>query len=371
MTAHVFIVDDNTFPVHLRYQFAGTTAGAQKQRNFSLFADIARVRPGDRAYFYLLRKGFYGPFKIEANDACDCVVWWDNGESTYLQEQLRRRLIYRVKVVHDNTYPIGVSEWDALDKYLRVPDKCLWSLVFRKLKGERGCTMIFPWEDKFLLELIRNRNEQKGRLVLQPSKGEHLDWNPKSQEIEIRPGAFADYNPSQPEHLSAPEDPADKLRLASGAEIHLQAFLMYYYGQFEGSELVFGPTSTICWVGNEVACGTGMQKIDIFVINQREDGQRFRILELKKDIPDKSTVDQFIRYIEWTQRFVPSASLDNIQPVLVCRNLKSLILPESVKESFHNFNLRYSTLPLKYIECRIEGGYSKHSRKLYFEEILY
>ena len=49
--AHVFIVDARTFPVHLEYQFAGTTAGVNKQRSIGLYADIGRVRPNDRAYF--------------------------------------------------------------------------------------------------------------------------------------------------------------------------------------------------------------------------------------------------------------------------------------------------------------------------------
>ena len=97
--AHVFIVDDNTFPVHLEYQFAGTTAGPTRQRSTSLYADIARVRPGDRAYFYLLRQGFYGPFKV---DPYGQGVWWDRLYPTFLQDRLRLRLIYRVQVINDN-----------------------------------------------------------------------------------------------------------------------------------------------------------------------------------------------------------------------------------------------------------------------------
>ena len=52
MTTHVFIVDKNTFPAHLEYQFAGTLSGTS--RNIGLYSDIARVRDGDRVYFYLL-----------------------------------------------------------------------------------------------------------------------------------------------------------------------------------------------------------------------------------------------------------------------------------------------------------------------------
>ena len=105
MTAHVFIVDGKTFPVHLEYQFAGTSAGG-REKWFPLYADIARVRPGDRVYFYLLREGFYGPFRIDPDEG---YVWWDREDTTYLQERLGRRLIYRVKVISDDPYPLPVS----------------------------------------------------------------------------------------------------------------------------------------------------------------------------------------------------------------------------------------------------------------------
>lgn len=346
--AHVFIVSNDTFPVHLEYQFAGTTAGRNRQRHIGLYADIARVRSGDRAYFYLLMQGFCGPFKIDPDDQ---GVWWDNLNPTFLQDKLGLRLIYRVKVVADNVYPFGVSEWDALDRYLRDPDRCLWSLVYRKLKGERGCTMIFPWEDDFLLNLIRDSNEREGRVPLQCSKDEHLIWNPNTGEIEVVSGAFPAYDPPNQEHVSLPEDPIDKLRLASGSETHLQAFLTQNYGRFSDSEVVFGRKETIRWVGNEVACGLGMQKMDLFVINEGRNGQQFRIIELKKDPPDERIVWQFERYIGWTKRFVSGADSQNIQPILLCRNLKERPLSERTIVSFQEFNAVSFALPLKYIEC--------------------
>lgn len=351
--AHVFIVDNKTFPIHLEYQFAGTTAGFKKQKNISLYADIARVRPGDRAYFYLLRQGFYGPFKIDSGNQ---GVWWDKLDPTFLQDSLGLRLIYRVKVVADNVYPRGVSEWEALDRYLRYPEKCIWSLVYRKLKGERGCTMIFPWEDDFLLRLIREKNESEDREPLQCAENEHLTWNPKRGEIEIVPEPFPSYNPSNTEHMSLPEDPLTKLRLASGSETNLQAFLTQNYGRFQNSETVFGPLHTISWVGNEVACGVGMQKMDLFVINEDQDTQKFRIIELKKDPPDWQTVWQIERYIDWTKQFVRGADSSNIQPILLCRNLKEVPLSNRIINSFLEFNSSGSALPIRYIECTREGN---------------
>jgi hypothetical protein len=350
--------------VHLEYQFAGTTAGAIKQRSIGLYADIARVRPGDRAYFYLLNRGFFGPFRIDPENR---GFWWDRLDPTYLQDSLQQRLIYRVRVVADNTYPLGISEWDALDRYLREPDLCLWSLVYRKLKGSRGCTMIFPWEEVFLLSLIRNVNEKSGREVLRFTDNEHITWNSISGEIEIRQGSFPEYSPPHPDHVSLPEDPVNQLRLMSGSEGYLQAFLTKNYGRFSGSEVVFGPTESIRWVGNEVACGLGMQKIDIFVINGRQNDLFFRVIELKKDPPDELTVWQLVRYIEWTIRFIPDANKNNIQPILLCRNLEGQKISSRVLDSFHTFDNLSIALPLKYLECTRE---SKSNTVVFYEPDL-
>lgn len=346
--AHVFIVDSHSFPVHLEYQFAGTTAGSKFQRSAGLYADIARVRSGDRAYFYLQNSGFYGPFKVDPDNQ---GVWWDKLDPSYLQDQLRHRLIYRVKVVADNTYPLCISEWDALDRYLRDPSRCLWSLVYRKLKGARGCTMIFPWEDDFLLSLIKNVSEAQNREPLRFEENEHITWSVTSGEIGVRLGNFPKYQPPHPDHMSVPEDPLHQLRLASGSEAYLQAFLTKNYGRFSGSGVVFGKTESIRWVGNEVACGLGMQKIDIFVINETDNGLMFRVIELKKDPPDEWTVRQLGRYVDWTARFIPGANKDNIQPMLLCRNLRSQALSSRVIESFRRFNNLNIALPLKYAEC--------------------
>ena len=59
-------------------------------------------------------------------------------------------------------YPKGVSEWEALDeiKNITSPYQMLWSLIYRKLKGNRGNTMITLYESERLISLIRNKNKQ-------------------------------------------------------------------------------------------------------------------------------------------------------------------------------------------------------------------
>jgi hypothetical protein len=87
-TAHVFIVDTNTFKYHLEYMFAGTGAGnsvidfnnvpitnlhTQTENNLvGMIADLNRIKVGDNIIFYLqqdtnnnIEEGkFYGIFKV-------------------------------------------------------------------------------------------------------------------------------------------------------------------------------------------------------------------------------------------------------------------------------------------------------------------
>ena len=170
---HVFIVDKETFPVHLEYMFVGT-GSSDKEIDFndqpdsnlhhtteislcSMMADMSRVRIGDYVIFYLLqniKKGikdgkFYGVFKVQDNPKV-C-----NGN--YLQNNLNKKLIFRIKIEPHEVYAEGVTEWYALDsiKDLASPNQMLWSLIYRKLKGMRGNTMITLYEKDRLIQMIR------------------------------------------------------------------------------------------------------------------------------------------------------------------------------------------------------------------------
>jgi hypothetical protein len=68
----VFVVNERTFPYHLKYLFAGTTAGKDKtgedkDKDLSLLADICRVRKGDKVVFYLEKVGFFGIFEVDSD----------------------------------------------------------------------------------------------------------------------------------------------------------------------------------------------------------------------------------------------------------------------------------------------------------------
>ena len=157
MTAHVFIVNEDTFPAHLEYMFAGTSSGKQDY-NISLLADIKRVRADDRVIFYFEGVGFYGIFKIKNNNDSDSkqIVYYD--KDNFCNGKLKKKLLYRVLIEPEEIYSEPVDEWEALEKLPDNPRDIIWSLIYRKLKGGRGCTPVTPKESEKLIELIRNKN---------------------------------------------------------------------------------------------------------------------------------------------------------------------------------------------------------------------
>lgn len=201
MTTHVFIVDSVTFRFHLEYLFAGTGAKERfidfnnsqctqlhhsaENMLINMIADASRVRHGDQIIFYLQqdygRKIFegkyFGVFKAVENGS-----FLDNNDSEqFLKEKLGKSLTFRTIISPYKVYPEGVTEWEALDEIqsLTSPNQMLWSLIYRKLKSNRGNTMITHYEAERLLQLIRNKNERK---EINHSSN-LLSFDPKTEKI--------------------------------------------------------------------------------------------------------------------------------------------------------------------------------------------
>jgi len=62
--------------------------------------------------------------------------------------------LYRKEIKPYRVYQKGVLEWIALDKLPTYAKELLWTLIYRKMKGKRGNTMLFPWEVERLISLI-------------------------------------------------------------------------------------------------------------------------------------------------------------------------------------------------------------------------
>lgn len=368
MTTHVFIVDDNTFRIHLEYMFAGTGA-KEKAIDFNntpnsklhhsteaglvaMMADGCRVRKDDLIVFYVQASinhegKFYGIFQ-----AVDDCIFIDNYDSTqFLLNKLNKSLTFRLKIRPYEVYSKGVTEWSALDeiKYIQSPCQMLWSLIYRKLKGNRGNTMITIYEAERLFDLIRKENNHtplicnrlgltyKNELII--TKDSINNYTGREDVINILPRLIAKYNSNQ------------------AHEAHLQMYITQNIGIGTNNSLDNAldiSNKNIEWIGNEVSCGVGMQRIDVMIsIKDTETKRILMPIELKSVAASTDNTRQLTRYIDWIEQYYIPNRISIIQPVLICK--KEAPLSAIVKQSFDDFNKRKGILPLKYIEYEIQN----------------
>lgn len=293
-TPHIFVVNTRTFPLHLEFQFAGITPGKPVAQHIGLLADIARTRPGDPVLFYLQGYGFYGIFRITSEPLYEPPDGW-------LQAELGLPLIYRVRIEPYEIYPLPVTEWEAIDRLPLYSRDIRWSLLYRKLKGERGCSYLFPHELESMRQLLQEANPDG---PLEISGEGHLTWREGKicweRDIPARP------------YKGSSKSPADQIQVHRG-EKHLQAWLAWHIGRDPSLQKLTGNS---IWFANEVYAGTGMQRMDLLTLEEEKGRRRFRILELKARPAAVEDAEQMRRYIWWLRDYVAMEG-DLIRPVWV------------------------------------------------------
>ncbi len=376
-TTHVFIVDTKTFKYHLEYKFAGTGAkdrtidfnnsdnsklhSTTENNLLGMIADSQRVRSGDFVIFYLqqnfekgIKEGmFYGVFKIK-----DSSSFLDNNdENQYLKSQLGKSLTFRNFIESYQVYEKGVTEWEALDeiKNIQSPNQMLWSLIYRKLKGNRGNTMITIYESERLINLIRNKNN---RSIL---NGKEFTFNEETQKIETAQ-QVTEYS-GRLIKIDVLPRLINKYCNGKQFETHLQAYILQqleYLPMFKNEQIE--------WIGNEVSCGVGMQRIDIMI---SIDGENRKIIpiELKSVIAYPEITIQLQRYIDWIEQYYLPNRPSDIEPMIISRGItdkKSQSFQNLIRE-LKTFNKNNNILPLRYIEFFIECK----EKKITFSEVNY
>lgn len=370
MTTHVFIVDETTFKCHLNYQFVGTGA-KDKDVDFNnngnsglyphtkhaaeaglvcMMADCSRVRRGDLVIFYIQavsgKEGrFFGVFQIEGDPFLERF-----SNLQYLHNDLGKNLTFRIRISPYEVYEKGVTEWKALDeiRHISSPSQMLWSLIYRKLKGNRGCTMITIYEAERLIDLIRRENNNK----YLPKVNNYTYDNEKikiSKDSYRYTGSLVPFD-ILPRLIQKHVD-------GKSYEAHLQMFIVQNLGRNFSLDNALGIVGCdIEWIGNEVSCGVGMQRIDVMISKIQSKSQRLIMpIELKAVQASSDNIKQLNRYIDWIEQYYIPNRMSTIQPVLIC---KAGGLTSQLKGDFTSFNAsahgRY--LPLMYIEYTIKGN---------------
>jgi len=383
-TAHVFIVDTNTFKYHLEYLFAGTGAkdtnvDFNNNPNTSLnhttennlvgmISDSQRIRKGDFIIFYLQQKysikvwegKFYGIFKAKED-----LSFLDNNDSEqFLKNELIKSLTFRTLLEPFEVYAIGVTEWEALDeiKHIQSPNQMLWSLIYRKLKGNRGNTMITIYESERLFKLLRDKNFR------QTLSGKKFTFDVQTQKIK-QDNTTHNYI-GRKEKINILPRLINKYRDNKAFETHLQAYIVQNVGRGSNKELDKSLLDGLSfeWLGNEVSCGVGMQRIDVMLSLVKGNVKIVLPIELKAVEASTDNIIQIQRYVDWLEQYYIPNRISDIQPVLISKKItnKTSENYRRIIESFKQFNKKNSRcMHIKYIE------YELGDSTLKFQEINY
>lgn len=340
MTTHVLIVDENTFKIHLEYMFIGTGAKehyidfnkksisdthySTERMLVGMICDASRIRENDYIIFYVQQSQtrhnnsgpkegkFYGVFQA-AQDFC----FLDNfGSKQFLKNELKKSLTFRTKIKPYCVYPIGITEWEALDNISNIvsPAQMVWSLIYRKLKGNRGNTPITLYESEKIIQLLAEKNNRKFLM------SKYYSYDSNSEKI-IEQNFYKEYLGRQ-EEISLFDRMYCKYNDKKSYEVFLQQYILQNVSKNSNlGKQIFENISKINWIGNEIGCGVGMQSIDILVDATNSIDKRTIIfpIELKASFDNGYPYikSQFQRYIDWIIQYYKSNRPCDIQPILI------------------------------------------------------
>jgi len=122
------------------------------------------------------------------------------------------------------------------------------------------------------------------------------------------------------------------------------------------------------WLGNEVSCDVGMQRIDVAISLEKPNSKIIEAIELKAVEASIDNVYQLQRYVDWLEQYYSPNRPSDIQPVLVAKKLsdKNSGSYKEILRSFKQFNKKNNhCMPIKYIEYELQDN------NLKFQEIEY
>lgn len=260
-----------------------------------------------------------------------------------------KNLTFRVRIQPYEVYAKGVTEWKALDeiRHIQSPYQMLWSLIYRKLKGNRGNTMITIYESERLIDLIRRENNN-----IYLSQSQSYDYDDTNGTITSITSNYQYTGRITPMNILPRLISKDHNNNAY--ETHLQMYITQNVGKSTSIDTALGILGlNIEWIGNEVSCGVGMQRIDVMLsVTESETRRIIMPIELKAVPANANNITQIKRYIDWIEQYYIPNRISTIQPVLIC---KTGGLTNALRKQFHDFNIsangRY--LPLRYIEYTV------------------
>ena len=120
------------------------------------------------------------------------------------------------------------------------------------------------------------------------------------------------------------------------------------------------------WIGNEVSCGVGMQRIDIMLSVVRNDNKVCMPIELKSTEAYLEITKQVQRYIDWLKQYYLPNRPSDLEPMIISRQIQNKSQQNylDLVQEFNTFNTQ-NNLRLRYVEFNVVN------QDINFQEVIY
>ena len=342
MNAHVFNVDDQTFPVHRDRGFCGIGKKDTPVHNFQqvleeaktfsgMLADLRGTRPNDLVFFYESGRGYHGVYQIISPPFFDPQDVFGMGE--FRGQKVGAGLPFRVLIRCIEYFPEPVPE----DLLFSTPayEHVFWIPFYRKIQGPRGCITIDPEARRTLLELLIKVNGPPQHHEFSPF---YCDSDLEAWQLPspLGPIGLEDNGEGSVQGvqlLQVPLSPGKPVPL----EDLLRGWLVSHLDDHShvGLRRVFGPVSHIEWFANNVPYHVAKRNIDLLIYHRTPPGElidppfryRYSVVELKKDWADPQTVEQVVGYARWVANRLAGGEVDIVRPCIVAKRFR----PEAIE----------------------------------------
>ena len=355
--AHLFVVDNDTMPIHIQKGFCGIVkvdrlnrAGNLNGSYFGQIADLMNIAIGDLVFFYMLHKkpvytvsdshqfddlqqGYYGVFKVVGNPfSSDSQIkgsypfenhyfFGSINNSEYQDPNQRYRSLHNNNNMPVFQFRIPIEPIDGYNTHFhccsvddnhayvdRTDEGNLNTLLYKKIKRigeERSITPILPEEASKIARLIFKQSAKNYPVNIANNGFHRLGTGDQVVELDIE---F--------------DTDSREVKRESMLEAYILRAFNNNYTIGDLSDAI-GSYDDIEFCGNQIQYGISGNKVDILLLHRSVLGgstaYRYRatVIELKKGRINRNSIEQIVDYQKWIAQLVTYNNISAIQPILV------------------------------------------------------
>lgn len=339
MRAHVFVTDENTFPVVRDNSFWGVgvkgipgkldeviqeNLDRPRKTYFAMIADMLGTRRGDLVFLYERQKGFHGVYKIAGEP------FFDASEVGCVDKTYPIRV--EIECLHYFPVPIPEDYLFATKEY----ESRFWGWFYRKIQGARGVNTIDPDAAEALIELLVKVN------------GNAINAPPQIRR----------YPSSTKTPIALPLDRDGEVYL----EDILRGWLIANIDDPTRSDVrdIFGPVEDLEWFGNNVPYHVTRKQIDIlcFHRNMKYTGlplrYKYSVVELKRSTAYAKDVAQVVEYSKWAAGRLAGSEIETVQPIVIAFDFHRTAISKARNSDFSDRGIVLATYKVQHRDLRFE-----------------